>query len=262
MQLSWGFASHRGHVRAANEDAVVCAPPVFAVADGMGGHAGGSIASNVVATSLERLAERADLTAQDVLDALAEADEHLRACGDAEPDLNGMGTTVTGVAIVGEGAVEHWLVFNVGDSRVYRFADHRLEQLTVDHSEVEELIRAGAIDAAGAAKYPRRHVITRSMGAYLPAEVDHWLTPPIVGERLVASSDGLFSELPDERIEALLETAVNAQAAADVLVAAALDSGGRDNVSVVVIDVLSVDDDFPDDPNGVDEDTSPRSSLP
>jgi len=145
------------------------------------------------------------------------------------------------------------MVFNIGDSRVYRLSGDRLEQLTVDHSEVQELVLAGVITREQARTHPRRNVVTRALGSDAGLLPDHWLLPAIGGDRYLICSDGLFSELPDEVIRPLL-AAGTPQRAAEALVAAANDAGGRDNVTAVVVDIDSDDDE-------ADETTLPREFL-
>jgi protein phosphatase len=164
-----------------------------------------------------------------------------------------MGTTATGLAALETAGGDHLMVFNVGDSRVYRLSGGRLEQLTVDHSEVQELVLAGVITKEQARTHPRRNVVTRALGSDASMMPDHWLLPAIGGDRYLVCSDGLFSELPDEVIRPLL-AAGTPQQAADALVSAANDAGGRDNVTVVVVDIESDDD-------GADERTLPREVL-
>jgi PPM family protein phosphatase len=148
----------------------------------------------------------------------------------------GMGTTLTGLAIIDRSGDPRWLVFNVGDSRVYRFADDELTQLTVDHSEVEELVAAGRLSAAQAKEYPRRNVVTRSLGLVPAPAADVWVLAPAAPERFLVCSDGLTLELSDDSIAAVLRAESDPQRAADRLVAVTLDAGGRDNVTVLVID--------------------------
>jgi protein phosphatase len=227
----------------------------------MGGHIGGAVASGVVASRLTRLAGSPSITSVDVLDAIACAADELQRRADETPELSEMGTTITGIAVVGEGDIEHWLVFNVGDSRVYRYSDGALDQLTVDHSEVQELVRSGALAASHAEAYPHRHVITRSINAGSPPAVDSWLSPPVPGERLLACSDGLFGDVADDVIRTHLACDDAPQTVADALVEEALSAGGHDNISVVVIDVLTAIEGQPGAENTIDEDTSPRSAL-
>ncbi len=148
-----------------------------------------------------------------------------------------MGTTVTGLAEVSVDGEPHWAVFNVGDSRVYRYAGGRLRRVTVDHSEVEELVAHGLIDAEEARIHPARHIITRSVGMQPTPSVDVWVLPQTPGERFLLCSDGLTSELTDARIASVLAEYADPDEAAAALVQAVLAEQARDNVTVVVIDV-------------------------
>ena len=129
------------------------------------------------------------------------------------------------------------MVFNVGDSRVYRLAADRIVQLTVDHSEVQELVLAGVLTREQARTHPRRNIVTRALGSAPTVHSDHWLLPAVGGDRFLICSDGLSGELPDEVILPLLTVGVPQQAA-EALVAAANDAGGRDNVTAVVVDIV------------------------
>jgi serine/threonine protein phosphatase PrpC len=151
-----------------------------------------------------------------------------------------MGTTVTGLAGLETLGGDRLMVFNVGDSRVYRLAAGRVEQLTVDHSEVQELVLAGVLTPEQARTHPRRNVVTRALGGGLELVADHWLLPATVGDRFLICSDGLFGELPDEAIAGLLATP-RPQQAAQGLVAAANDAGGHDNITALVVDIESSD---------------------
>jgi protein phosphatase len=132
------------------------------------------------------------------------------------------------------------MVFNVGDSRVYRLAAERVEQLTVDHSEVQELVLAGVLTPEQARSHPRRNVVTRALGGGPDLAADHWLLPATRGDRFLMCSDGLFGELADAVIAPLLAFP-DPQRAAEALVAAANDAGGHDNVTALVVDVESSD---------------------
>jgi hypothetical protein len=148
-----------------------------------------------------------------------------------------MGTTVTGLAGLETTGGDHLMVFNVGDSRVYRLAADRILQVTVDHSEVQELVLAGVLSREQARTHPRRNVVTRALGAAPSLQSDHWLLPAVGGDRFLICSDGLTGELPDEVILPLL-TVGGPQQAAEALVAAANDAGGRDNITAMVVDIL------------------------
>ncbi|KGM11402.1 PP2C family protein-serine/threonine phosphatase [Cellulomonas carbonis] len=237
MRTSWGSATDRGRVRALNEDALLAYPPVFLVADGMGGHDAGDVASRLAVEEFSQLAGRTTATADEIHACFHRVADRLRA---TVARGRTAGTTVAGVAIVPDDGGSYWLVFNIGDSRVYRLADGVLEQISVDHSVVQELLDAGQIDASAAAAHPDRHVITRAVGTGPDPEPDYWLIPAAPADRVLVCSDGLTSEVPDAVIGRLLHDVVDPQEAAQRLVDAALEAGGRDNVTVVVVDVAAV----------------------
>jgi protein phosphatase len=239
LSLSIGRASHTGMVRERNEDSVLSIKHVFAVADGMGGHAGGDVASRLAVASLMRLEDKPELQSQDIVDAIAQANHDILDRIADNRSLTGMGTTLTGIGIADVDGDAQWVVFNVGDSRVYRFADDVLTQVTVDHSEVEELRAAGRLSAEEAKVYPRRNVVTRSLGTVPAPTPDVWVCDPVPGERFVICSDGLPLELSEEEIAAVLRAEPDAQRAADRLVAHTLHAGGRDNVTVIVVSHLA-----------------------
>jgi protein phosphatase len=245
MRLGWGSASDVGLTRRVNEDAFVAGPDVFAVADGLGGHSAGDVASGIAVAQIGRAAAAPGLRPEDLRDAVQSANLAILAAAARHADRRGMGTTVTGVARVHVADVEQLAVFNVGDSRVYRYADGELEQLTVDHSEVEEMVRRGSITRAQARTHPLRNVVTRSLGATLVVAPDIWVIAPGTGDRFVVCSDGLTSELDDDAIAVVLRGCADPQGAADRLIALARDAGGHDNITAVVIDVLDGDGDQP-----------------
>jgi serine/threonine protein phosphatase PrpC len=230
-----GVATDVGNLRSHNEDAALTEQTVFAVADGMGGHAAGEVASAIAVESLRELAGRRELSADDIAEALATANRRILEAAENEPAQRGMGTTAAGVAVVSAGGPPHWAVFNVGDSRVYRVFEGEIELVTVDHSEVQELIDAGIITEEEAGWHPLRNIVTRSLGAPEPPVPDLWVFPPHPGEQFVICSDGLSNELSADDILALVSDASDPQAAADALVRAAVEAGGRDNVTAVVV---------------------------
>ena len=241
LRVRWGSATDVGRVRDHNEDSLVADGMVFAVADGLGGHAAGEVASRIAVEALAELRGHPASGPDDVSEALREANRRILESQAGAPEQRGMGTTVAGLTVVDTAGREQWVVFNVGDSRVYRFADDDLSQVTRDHSEVRELMDAGVIDAAEAAVHPLRNVITRSLGSDPAPAVDTWVLPPTAGERFVVCSDGLSNELDDGKIMLVVRDQADPQVAADQLVGAAVRAGGRDNVSVVVVAVESVD---------------------
>ncbi len=228
----YGAATSTGRVRRVNEDSYLVLPPLFAVADGMGGHDAGEVASAVAIDVLAEYARGGPLSVDAVLAALDEANRAVIGHGEAHR----MGTTVTGLASLVTPAGSQLMVFNVGDSRVYRLAGDQFGQLTVDHSEVQELVLAGAITPEQARTHPRRNIVTRALGSDLVVRPDHWLLPPLAGDRYLVCSDGLTGELTDEEILPLL-LADDPQQAAAALVAAADEAGGHDNTTVIVVDV-------------------------
>lgn len=228
--------SDLGRVRAVNEDSVLARYPLYLVADGMGGHDRGDVASR---RAIEVMAAA---IAPDLPTTSAELVAAVHAANAAVHELGAealSGTTLTGMAITtGSGGGAQWTVVNVGDSRVYRWNGRALTQLTVDHSVVQELIETGEITALEAEQHPERNTITRAVGPFATVEIDVWVLPYAPGQTFLICSDGLTKELPLERIEHLLAShAADAGATvADALVDAAIRAGGRDNVSAIVIE--------------------------
>ncbi len=237
LTVSCGYASDVGLRREHNEDSLIAANPIFAVADGMGGHEAGEVASSICIRTLgeSRIAGHTlpELDPDELQELLVHSDEQIRA------DTGGRaGTTLSGTVLVQEAGVPYWLVFNVGDSRTYRFSRGGLEQITIDHSEVQELVDYGRITAEEALTHPRRHVVTRALGTGTDIDADFWLIPATAGDRLLVCSDGLINEVGDEQIFDLLVSIAHPQEATDALVQAALRAGGRDNISVIVVDLV------------------------
>jgi serine/threonine protein phosphatase PrpC len=261
VELTWGAATAVGQ-REDNQDRYLAAPPVFAVADGMGGHVGGAAAAEAVVEALRSLTASETTTVEAIRLALQRADGEIRAF--QGPDKAGAGTTVAGVALVDEGDGPQWAVFHVGDSRVYRWHEGQLELVTRDHSVVQELIDAGELSAEDATTDRRRNIITRAIGAGSTGDADYWLFPAERGDRIVVCSDGLSSEVPDARILEVLQNTPDPQDAADLLVHDAVDAGGRDNITVVVVDAVSVacrPGTLLETDSDIDMDTRPREAA-
>jgi len=265
LRPAWGAATDRGNHRSINEDSYLAQAPLFVVADGMGGHEAGEVASAIAVEALRALAGRPSVTSDEVQQRLLAARAQIAALGSTSG--RGAGTTVTGVVLAEQDGVPYWLVVNLGDSRTYRYAGGRLEQVSVDHSEVQELIDAGSLTPAQAARDPRRHIVTRALSAASELEVDYWLIPVEARDRILVCSDGLTGELDGDRIAEVLRDVSDPQVAAERLVAAAVAAGGRDNVTVLVVDagvLVPAGDDAPTTPRawlGADDDdevTLPR----
>jgi serine/threonine protein phosphatase PrpC len=235
LAVRWGVVSHVGAVRQVNQDSVLAGPRVFVVADGMGGHASGDIASAIAVSRLATLDATEQIDESTVVAVITEANEEILERGYPGSDSEGMGTTVTGLALLDDPDC-NVLVFNVGDSRVYRLAGGSLSQVSVDHSVVAELVRSGRLAAADAGWHPDRNVITRSLGSPEVPEIDRWRLLAEPGERFLICSDGLTNEVADERIAEVLTSGLDPQAAADALLELALDHGARDNVSAVIVE--------------------------
>lgn len=267
VRLSYTASSHVGLVRSSNEDSFLAAPPFWIVADGMGGHSHGALASRSAISAFESLRDGEAAHPRTVVDAVGVANATVR-------DLWGdslTGTTLTGVALVDiVGAGPHWMTFNVGDSRTYCWDGRRLEQQSIDHSAVQELLDAGLLAVADAAGHPQRNVVTRALGAEDEVEADVWLVPLHGRQTFLLCSDGLTKELGDDEIARIIvfhdqqiAREPDGPTLAERLVGAALAAGGHDNVTVVVVESELVGE-TPDPGETVDrdprylEDTIPR----
>ncbi|QTX05142.1 PP2C family protein-serine/threonine phosphatase [Agromyces archimandritae] len=238
LELAWAAMTDVGLRREVNEDSYIAQWPIFAVADGMGGHAAGDFASAAVVTRLAEHGGRDIVGTTEIDSALRLAVTDMgRSTGVTD---EGSGTTVTGAAVGMIGDEAAWLIFNIGDSRVYRLESGVLDQLTVDHSIVQELVDAGQITREEADTHPHSNVITRAVGFHEVPAPDYRAVEIAEGMRLLACSDGLTKELTSYGIRHFLLENPKADAAVKALVDAALGNGGRDNITVVVVDVLKV----------------------
>jgi serine/threonine protein phosphatase PrpC len=245
VTVAWAALTDVGHRREVNEDSLVAVSPIFAVADGMGGHSAGDVASNAVVSRLAAAADAVQasgetITAEAINTALNLAVTDMRA-GDGVTDL-GTGTTVTGVALAVVSDAPQLICYNIGDSRVYQLTGGVLEQVTVDHSVVQELVDAGRITREEADVHPHGNVITRAVGFHEPPVPDYRILPVAAGQRILVCSDGLTKELTSYGIRHFLISNPRPEDAVSSLVTAALENGGRDNVTAIVLDVVSVDD--------------------
>ena len=261
LRLTWGGATDQGRIRANNQDAMYADSGLFVVADGMGGHQGGEVAANLAVRTLTN-AERSDR--EQLREAVAEANRVVHQTALEEAELHGMGTTLTTLAVSQEANTHQFVILNVGDSRVYRHRDGQLEQLTEDHSYVAELVRRGELDDDAAQAHPYRNMLTRAIGVHAEVEIDEWLLEPVSGDRFMLCSDGLTNELADLEIAEQLGFDKDPSTTAKALVGLANKRGGRDNSTVLIVDVQVevIDPDEPPLSSGTSESQGRISSSP
>ena len=241
--LRAGAATDTGLVRRNNQDHLLVDETLFAVADGMGGHAAGEVASQVAIEALRgAFADSGGRpSGDDLVAAVHRANAAIFARAEADASLRGMGTTLTAAAVVTTDGEERLAIANVGDSRAYVFAHGDLTQLTEDHSVAEELLRTGQITPDEVDRHPQRHILTRALGIFPEVDVDLWEVLPYPGDRVLLCSDGLVREVTDDQIAAVLRRMADPGQAATELVARARSAGGSDNITVVVVDVVADD---------------------
>lgn len=271
VRLAWSAATHVGHVRQLNEDSFIAEPGVFAVADGMGGHAAGEVASRLAIDEWATLRDTVPLTAERVAAAVTSANRAVwdHALANSTP---GMGTTLVGVALIDNAGEEALVVANVGDSRCYLLEAGELRRVTHDHSVVQELVDNGYISAEAADTHPERNVVTRAIGVEPGVAADFVILTRAPQQRLLLCSDGVSGQLPDDELAGLLAAAPDAHAAAASLLERVLAGPATDNATLIVIDVewtrlghAAADDvTGPRSARGVvadDDDTNPRGVL-
>jgi protein phosphatase len=233
--VSWAASTDVGRRREVNQDAVLAEFPLFIVADGMGGHIGGEIASTSAVSRLRPLAESGVVTPKALEKALGRAVKDIAAHPEATDD--GTGTTVTGLFFDPSSTDPHWVTLNIGDSRVYLVRDGEIVQITTDHSVVQELIAAGRLSPEEAENHPYGNVITRAVGPSDSVKPDYVRLDLTDGDRFVVCSDGLTKELTDYGIQHFLAEHADPGDAVEAMMAAALENGGRDNITIVVVNV-------------------------
>lgn len=239
IRLQVGGKTDVGRLREVNQDSILLGPHLHAIADGMGGHRGGEVASAVAVEAVSRILEGTrHLTLDDLLRAVREANKAVFRQGMQDESLSGMGTTLVGLAVVEDASGPLIAIINVGDSRAYRFSHGELRQITDDHSLVGQLVRDGAITPEEAEVHPQRNIVTRALGMDEDIPVDDFEILPHSGDRYLLCSDGLTNEVPESEIASVLRRVGDPDDAADELVRLANESGGRDNVTVVVVDVI------------------------
>ena len=248
-----------GRRRVRNEDAYVFEPPLFGIADGMGGARAGEVAAGIAAAALKD--RRRDVDGEESLGAIiAEANRRVWERSVADPHTAGMGTTVT-VAFV-DTAAERVVFGHVGDSRAYRLRGTELEQITTDHSLVAELVQSGVLTPEEAERHPQRSAITRAVGTERAIEADVFSVPGQPGDLFLLCSDGLTDMLSEEEIAAVLVAADrDPTAAAEALVAAANEHGGEDNITVVLFELAEGEPDAPAEQDFEDDEAHATEAL-
>lgn len=238
VTLRWGASTDVGQVRKENQDAYITSPPVFAVADGMGGREQGAAAASIAIDSMRALVSQKHIEADDLQRCAAVAWQgivELSLESESTP-----GTTLTAAVLTEDAGTPYWIILNIGDSRTYRFGSDGLVPITVDHSVVQEMVNAGTLTREEARIHPQSNLVTRAIVMEAQHPVDIWKIPVLPADRLLLCSDGLTAELPDIYISKLLARYDDPESAAGRLVQVAVDLGGRDNVTVVVVDATGV----------------------
>jgi PPM family protein phosphatase len=236
--------SDTGRQRQANEDSYLARAPLFVVADGMGGAQAGEVASMAAVQAFEE--GLPDGSPEEVIeDSIGRANRTIHERAQADPDLSGMGTTITTASVNAE--AEEVVIGHVGDSRAYRLRDGILQRLTRDHSLVEEMRRRGQITEEQAEDHPQRSIITRALGPEPEVQVDVQTVPSKPGDTFLLCSDGLTTMIDDERITEIITGATGLDAATKTLVDEANRAGGRDNITVVLFQVEDPENPLPRD---------------
>lgn len=238
--LRMAAGTHVGVTRQVNQDSYATAPGLAVVADGMGGHRGGEVASAIAAKEMISRFDAPELDA--LVTGVGHANRRILDEAAADPKLHGMGTTVVALGLIDVADGVALGAINVGDSRMYRLTGNVLEQLTEDHSLVEALVREGRITAAEAKVHPQRNIVTRALGVIEHVEVDSFHFVPKIGDRYLLCSDGLFNEVDANTIATILATEADPEVATQKLIAAANEGGGHDNITTVIADVVAAED--------------------
>ena len=245
--IRWGALSDTGSLRVQNEDSMLAQEGLFVVADGMGGHNAGEVASAMAIKILRSAQAKGIADAKDLNSAIKELNEQIFNAATNTVEQRGMGTTLTALAITptnkskSENDSKSVTVANIGDSRTYLLRGGEFRQVSVDHSYVQELVSEGLITREEARTHARRNIVTRALGIEPTVGVDTWTLPLIVGDRYLLCSDGLVDEVSDIDIETCLKLNSDPQQTAIYLVAMANRNGGRDNITVIVVDVMADD---------------------
>jgi len=241
LTLAIGAATDVGNLRGQNEDAHIAEQHLFAVADGMGGHNAGEVASAMAIEHLRSIALSGVSSAEAFAQVVRDLNSAIYASATSTTDQRGMGTTLTAAALLKSTSdtdqPSQIVIANVGDSRTYLLRSGELRQMSVDHSYVQELVTEGLLTVDEARTHPRRNIVTRALGIDEEVSVDTWTIPMFDGDRFMLCSDGLVDEVPLDEITELMREHSAPQLIAERLVTAAKRHGGRDNITVIVVDV-------------------------
>jgi len=241
LTLAIGAATDTGNLRGQNEDAHIAEQNLFAVADGMGGHNAGEVASAMAIEHLRGIALGGVSSAEAFAQVVRDLNSAIYASATSTTDQRGMGTTLAAAALLAPtdnvDQPSQIVIANVGDSRTYLLRSGELRQMSVDHSYVQELVTEGLLTVDEARTHPRRNIVTRALGIDEQVSVDTWTIPMFDGDRFMLCSDGLVDEVPLEEIAELMREHSTPQHVAERLVTAAKRHGGRDNITVIVVDV-------------------------
>ena len=244
LTIDVGAATDTGNIRGQNEDAHIALQGLFAVADGMGGHNAGEVASAMAIEHLRGAALNGVASAEAFVEIIQDLNSAIFSAATSTTNQRGMGTTLTAAVMLAPTTKSEMLsqivVANVGDSRTYLLRSGEFRQLSVDHSYVQELVSEGLLTVDEARTHPRRNIVTRALGIDQHVSVDTWTLPLFDDDRFMLCSDGLVDEVPLDEIADTMREQNAPQDAAERLVSAAKRHGGRDNITVIVIDIKSV----------------------
>jgi PPM family protein phosphatase len=258
MRLTYGAATAVGKVRKLNEDAFLTGEGIVAVADGMGGHKAGEVASQITIEACAALVSSEPISLAAIERLIGTANSRVREHALAHDSL-GMGTTLVGAAVVDNAGESSLLVFNVGDSRCYAIVDGGpMVQLTIDHSVVQEMVDNGEISADEARLHAHRNVVTRAIGIEESVAADFVIAPQGRHVRLLLCSDGVSGEVSDAQLSILLRESETPDEVARAIIASVLEGFAKDNATAVVLDVRVEESEAPVELSELDPATGPR----
>jgi serine/threonine protein phosphatase PrpC len=241
-QIRASGATDVGVIRTENQDKFAISENTYVVADGMGGHLGGEVAASLATEAfIDSLKNKSPLSTDDLIEAVKAANKAVFQRAQEDPSVQGMGTTLTAITLIETEGETRIGIVHVGDSRAYLFRNGELQQLTNDHSLVEELVRTGQLTPAEAEEHPRRNILTRALGVEPTIDADVIQVLPLKGDRYLLCSDGLVREITDDQVAAVLRRLADAKEASSELVSLARKAGGADNITVVIAEVTDSD---------------------